>query len=277
MSGLSEAIHRQLALEGGSADHRPTTIADHVRQADPLLGEDQVARTVEAVASRLAGLGPLEPLVHQPGVTDVLVNGPGPVWVERYGRLEATTVVLDRPAIDLLVQRIVAPLGRRADPVHALVDARLPDGTRVHVAVPPIAVDGPYLALRRFGATAVDVEAMAGTEVAALLGDLVERRANLVVSGATGSGKTTLLNALAGRLPAGVRVVTVEEVAELRLAADHVVRLEARPAAEGVPEVSLRDLVRHALRMRPDRLVPCRQHAPAPATEHPASTVPART
>lgn len=255
MSALPDAIHRRLARDGRAEDPSPDAIARLVRQAEPLLGEVEVARTAAAVAARLVGLGPIDDLLRDAATTDVLVNGPGPVWVERAGSLEPTDVVLDPAEVDLLVQRIVAPLGRRADPVHALVDARLPDGSRVHVAMPPVAVDGPYLAIRRFGARTVAVEEFAEPEVAALLRDLVERRANLVVSGATGSGKTTLLNALAAGLPAGLRVVTVEEAAELRLATRHVVRLETRPEREGVPEVSARDLVRHALRMRPDRIV----------------------
>lgn len=255
MSALSDAIHRRLALEADGAAPGAGAIAELVRRSDPLLSEAEVARTVDAVAARLVGFGPIDDLLRAAGVTDVMVNGPGPVWVERDGQLEETDVILDREEVDLLVQRIVAPLGRRADPVHALVDARLPDGSRVHVAVPPIAVDGPYVAVRRFAARPIDLDAVAGDEVAELLRDLVRRRANVVVSGATGSGKTTLLNALGRELPEAVRVVTVEEAAELRLATDHVVRLEARPRAEGVDEVTVRDLVRHALRMRPDRIV----------------------
>ncbi|MFN8017036.1 MAG: ATPase, T2SS/T4P/T4SS family [Acidimicrobiales bacterium] len=207
------------------------------------------------IRARLAGLGPIEPLLADPQVTDVLVNGPGPVWVERSGRLEQTAVVLDRPAVDLLVERVVGPLGRRADPAHPFVDGRLADGSRVHVVVPPLAVDGPCVTIRRFGVRPVPLEQIAGPRFTSELIEAVRHRANVVVSGGTGSGKTTLLNALAAHLPAGERVVTVEDAAELRLGSDHVVRLEARPASEGLAEVPIRELVRNALRMRPDRLV----------------------
>ena len=255
MSTVDDAIHRRLAV-AGSAAPGPGEIAELVRRADPLRPEAEVARSAEAIAARLVGLGAIEPLLREPGVTDVLVNGSGPVWVERDGRLEPTDVCLDVDEAALLVQRIVAPLGRRADPVHALVDGRLADGSRVHVVVPPIAVDGPCIAIRRFSVLPIALEETAGPEVAALLRAAVADRANLVVSGSTGSGKTTLLNALGGDLEPGERVVTVEEAAELRLAGDHVVRLEARPASvEGAPEVTVRDLVRAALRMRPDRIV----------------------
>jgi pilus assembly protein CpaF len=185
-----------------------------------------------------------------------MVNGPGPVWVERRGRLIETPVELDRAQIDLLVERIVAPLGRRADPVHALVDGRLADGSRVHVVVPPLAVDGPCITIRRFSVRPISLDEMAAPPVAALLRWAVRSRCNLVVSGATGSGKTTLLNALAASVPDGERIITVEDAAELRLSAAHVVRLESRPASsDGVGEVTIRDLVRSALRMRPDRLL----------------------
>jgi pilus assembly protein CpaF len=155
-----------------------------------------------------------------------------------------------------LVEQVVAPLGRRVDPASPVVDARLADGSRVHVVVPPLAVDGPCVTIRRFAARAVALEDMAPPGTAALLRWAVKARANLVVSGGTGSGKTTLLNALGREVAAGERIVTVEDAAELRLPSDHVVRLESRPAsAEGTGEVSCRELLRNALRMRPDRLV----------------------
>lgn len=222
----------------------------------PLLSGPERRAVSDRVAARLHGLGPLAPLLADPAVTEVMVNGPGPVWVERTGRLQRTEVVVDRPTIDGLVERIVAPLGLRADRTAPLVDARLPDGSRVHVALPPLAVDGPYLTIRRFTARVVDLGAFAAAPVADLLSDLVGRRANLVVSGGSGAGKTSLLNALAARCPAGERIVTVEDVAELDLPGEHVVRLESRPGnAEQVGATTIRDLVRNALRMRPDRLV----------------------
>jgi pilus assembly protein CpaF len=255
MSELERRVHRSLATEGRAVpdDER---IAELVRTIDPLRSEQEVARSVAAVRAQLDGLGPLDPLLRQEGVTDVLVNGPGPVWVERSGRLEVTTVVLDRPEIDLLVERIVTPLGRRADPVHALVDGRLPDGSRVHVALPPLAVDGPCITIRRFSVRPISLDALAPPPVADLLRAAVRGRSNLIVSGATGSGKTTLLNALAATVPATERIITVEDAAELRLGAPHVVRLESQTGSpDGAPEVTIRELVRNALRMRPDRLV----------------------
>ncbi len=256
MSALEVDLHRVLAASTDGPPPDDERIAALVRAADPLRSAAEVARSVAAVRAHLEGLGPLEPLLRCDDVTDVMVNGPGPVWVERRGRLEATEVVLDRADIDLLVERIVAPLGRRADPVHALVDGRLADGSRVHVVVPPLAVDGPCITIRRFATVPIALEEMASPAVAALLRDAVVGRANLVVSGATGSGKTTLLNALAAAVPAGERIITVEDAAELRLGAPHVVRLESRTAGpDGVVEVTIRELVRNALRMRPDRLV----------------------
>jgi pilus assembly protein CpaF len=203
-------------------------------------------------------LDALEPFLADPEVTDVLVNGGGSVWVERAGRLEQSPgVSLSRSQVELLIERIVAPLGLRIDRASPLVDARLPDGSRVHAVVPPLAVDGPCLTIRRFGARPVPLSSFCPPSVARLLTTAVRGRANVVISGGTGSGKTTLLNTLAGSIPLGQRIITVEDAAELRLPAGaHVVRLESRPAnAEGVGRVTIRELVRNALRMRPDRLI----------------------
>jgi pilus assembly protein CpaF len=178
------------------------------------------------------------------------------VWVERGGVLERTDVVLSTAAIDHAIERIVAPLGLRADRSSPLLDARLPDGSRVNAVVPPLAVDGPCLTIRRFGPRAVALAELCPPGVAALLGWAVAAHLNIVVVGGTGAGKTTLLNALAAAIPPGERIVTVEDAAELRLPGDHVVRLEARPAnAEGAGAVGVRALVRNALRMRPDRIL----------------------
>ena len=253
---VDDAVHREL-LTGSPGDlPGPEHIGALVRRADPLLSAAEVAGAVARVRARMAGLGPLEPLLQDPDVTDILVNGPGPVWVERKGELEETDLHLDRAVIDLVVERILAPLGRRVDPLNPVADGRLADGSRVHVIVPPLAVDGPCLTIRRFGALAVPLSDLATPPVEHLLRWAVRSRANVLVVGATGSGKTTLLNALAAGLPRSERVVTVEDAAELRLPSDHVIRLETRPAsAEGTAAVSARELVRNALRMRPDRLV----------------------
>jgi pilus assembly protein CpaF len=253
---LDVIVHERVLAAEGAAPIDDVALTALVRAEAPLLGADAVAGVVARVRARIGGVGRLEPVLADPQVTDVLVNGPGPVWVERAGRLECTDIVLDRPAIDLLVERVVAPLGLRADRSAPIVDARLPDGSRVHVVLPPLAVDGPSVTIRRFGATAVPLAAFCSPPVANLLVAAVDARLNMVVTGATGAGKTTLLNALCGRLPFGERVVTVEDAAELRLPGAHVVRLETRPATpDGAPAVTVRELVKAALRMRPDRIV----------------------
>jgi pilus assembly protein CpaF len=248
-------VHAAVAVAPGGPPE-PERIADLVRGHRPLATPAAVAAAVAAVRQRVVGLGPLEALLADPAISEVMVNGPGaPVWVERAGRLEATSVVLDRAGVDLAVERIVAPLGLRADRTSPTVDARLPDGSRVNVVVPPLAVDGPCITIRRFGARALSLDELCPPGVAELLGWAVAARCNLVAVGGTGAGKTTLLNALAASVPAGERIVTVEDAAELRLPHPHVVRLECRPEADGRHRVDLRQLVRNALRMRPDRLV----------------------
>lgn len=231
-------------------------IRELVRQRAPLLSpelQDSLAQRVEA---RLAGLGPLEALVALETVSDVMVNGPGAVWVEEGGTLRRTAVTVGEATLHQLIERVVAPLGLRADRTSPLTDARLPDGSRVNVVMPPVAVDGPYLVIRRFRACALRLEDFAPPPVAALLRWLVTARANIVVSGGTGAGKTTFLNTMAAHIPADQRIVTVEDAAELDLQAAHVVRLEARPPSiEGLAAVTVRDLVRNALRMRPDRIL----------------------
>ena len=227
-----------------------------VRQEAPLLSAGAHAALVAEVVAEVAGLGPLEPLLADPRVSEVMVNGPGAVWVERAGALERTPVELTTPVIEHLIEKVVAPLGLRVDRSSPLVDARLPDGSRVNAIVPPLAVDGPCLTIRRFGARAVPLTDFCSPPVSALLSWAVRARLNVLVSGGTGAGKTTLLNALAAVIPRRERVVTVEDAVELRLPGEHIVRLEARPPnAEGAGEVRLRDLVRNALRMRPDRIV----------------------
>jgi pilus assembly protein CpaF len=253
---VAERVRKRLV-----ADVDPSTVVDaslvarFVREEAPLL---DAALTDEAVAHVLAditGLGALESLLLDASVSEVMVNGPGRVWIERAGALECTDVAVTASEIDHIIEKIVGPLGLRVDRSSPAVDARLPDGSRVHAIVPPLAIDGPYLTIRRFRARVVELDEFASPDVVALLRAVVRGRRNLIVCGGTGSGKTTLLNALAGAIPSG-RIVTVEDAAELRLHQEHVVRLEARPAnAEGVGRVSIRDLVRNALRMRPDRII----------------------
>jgi len=257
--GPAERVHARLlaapSSEGGHGVSRDAVVRLAAAEA-PLLGGADLDRLVAEVLARATGLGPLEPLLADPAVTEVMVSGPGRVWVERRGVLERVAVDLDGPAIEHLIEKVVGPLGLRVDRSAPMVDARLPDGSRVNAVVPPLAVDGPCLTIRRFPAVAVPLAAFCAPSVAALLSWAVRARMNVVVSGGTSSGKTTLLNALAAEIPAGERIVTVEDAAELRLPQDHVVRLEARPGnADGAGEVRVRDLVRNALRMRPDRIV----------------------
>ena len=255
-AALVDAVHRRVVDTMEQISVPSVDIAAIVRALAPLTPTDVVDDVVARVAARVHGLGPVEPLLADPLVSEVMINGPGPVWIERCGVVSRSQVSLDRAAVDLVIERIVSPLGRRVDQLTPCVDGRLPDGSRVHVAVPPVAVDGPYVTIRRFVVLDVALEMFAGPSMVALLEELVDRGANLVVSGGTGAGKTTLLNALAGRVSPQHRVITIEDAAELQLEHPHVVRLEARPESrEGGGAVTIRDLVRNALRMRPDRMV----------------------
>jgi pilus assembly protein CpaF len=200
-------------------------------------------------------LGGLERWLHDPSITELMVNAGSDVWIERAGRLEHVGSIRATTLLGA-IEHILAPLGRRLDRTHPTVDARLADGSRLCAVVEPVAVDGPCLTIRRFSARPIPLDAFAAPPVAALLRELVARRCNVLVSGATSSGKTTLLNALASEVEHDARLITLEDVAELRLPHPHVVRLETREATpDGVGEVTLAHLLRAALRMRPDRLM----------------------
>ncbi len=243
-AGLAEEVHDLVAA-----------------RAAPLGAEDRAA-----VAARIlrdtVGLGPLEELLADPAVEEVLVNGPDRVYVERAGVLQPTEVrFAGEGELRDAIERILAPLGRRVDELSPMVDARLADGSRVNVVIPPLAIDGPALSIRRFGASRpgpaelVELGTLSPGQRQRLEAAVAARR-SLLISGGTGSGKTTLLNALSAAVGAGERVVTIEDAAELRLRLPHVVRMESRPASvEGRGEVTVRDLLRNALRMRPDRIV----------------------
>lgn len=210
----------------------------------------------------LLGFGPLQPLLDDPEITEIMVNGPQKVYIERQGRLIKTNISLESDEHVLrLIDRIILPLGRRVDGDNPTVDARLPDGSRVNAVVPPVAIDGPSITIRKFRKESLTVEQL--VEYGSLTQSMAEfiracviSRLNIVISGGTGSGKTTLLNVLSGFIPEDERIVTIEDAAELRLQQDHVVRLETKPPnSEGKNPTTIRDLVRNALRMRPDRIV----------------------
>ncbi len=246
---------------GGTGGLRAAVTAALRQEAarPPAVGLAALARTA---ADERAGLGPLASLLADPAVTDVLVNGPAEIWVERDGRLERVPLrFASARALAALVQRVVAPLGLRIDEARPWVDARLPGGERFHAVLPPLAPDGPIVTIRTFSRRRLELADLVerGTLDAItgrLLEGMVAAGVATLVSGSTGSGKTTLLNVLGSAIPITERVVTVEDAAELRLPGPHVVRLEARPPnVEGRGEVPLRELVRNALRMRPDRIV----------------------
>ncbi len=245
---------QRLLVEHG--DPGAAELIEWARRLDPLRSADDVVAAVDRVRRRADGVALLEPLLADAEVSEVMVTGAGRVWVERHGRIESTPLLLDREEVGVLVERILAPLGLRVDPSSPMVDARLVDGSRLNVVVPPLAVDGPAVTIRRFTDRTIELDGFGDTEVVERLRALVRARASILVVGGTGAGKTTLLAALVAAADSSERVVSVEDTAELRLRSPHLVRLEARPAnADGVGAVSVDDLLRNALRMRPDRLV----------------------
>ncbi|MDW8343215.1 MAG: CpaF family protein [Verrucomicrobiae bacterium] len=219
-------------------------------------------RLVSDIADEILGYGPIEPLLRDPTVTEIMVNRHDQVYCERFGKLELTDVQFrDDEHIRHVIDKIVTPLGRRVDESSPMVDARLPDGSRVNAIIPPLSLNGPVLTIRKFSVDPYTVEDLIGfgtltQHMAAFLAACVKVKLNIIVSGGSGAGKTTLLNVLSSFIPEGERVITVEDAAELKLHQPHVVRLESRPPnIEGKGEVKIRDLVRNCLRMRPDRIV----------------------
>jgi len=263
---LRERLVRRRRAEAAAGHSPDDSLAESARslvdEYAALLPVHRRQEVVERIVRDSVGLGPLEVLLADPSVEEVMVNGHRRVYVERGGRLEETEVGFDsEEELRNAIERILAPLGRRIDELSPMVDARLADGSRVNVVIPPLAIDGPTLSIRRFGASRPGPDELEelGTldrEQRRLLKAAVAGRRSVLVSGGTGSGKTTLLNALSSFIGAAERVVTIEDAAELRLQQPHVVRLESRPAGvEGRGEVTIRDLLRNALRMRPDRIV----------------------
>jgi len=259
---LLERRRAEAAAGRPSGEDLEAAVADLVDDHAAPLSEARREQVRELILRDTVGLGPLEELLADPAVEEVMVNGPDDVYVERGGRIERTGIRFDSErALRDAIERILAPLGRRVDELSPMADARLTDGSRVNVIIPPLSVDGPALSIRRFTAARPDPDELvaSGTltaELRELLAAGVRDRRSILISGGTGSGKTTLLNALSAYIDPTERVVTIEDAAELRLRQPHVVRLESRPpSVEGRGEVTIRDLLRNALRMRPDRIV----------------------
>jgi pilus assembly protein CpaF len=259
---LIERRRAQAAAGTGSLGPLPEAVRELVKEDAAVLEPSTRQRLCELILREAVGLGPLEELLADPAVEEVMVNGHERVYVERRGRIERTDVsYASEDALRDAIERVLTPLGRRVDELSPMVDARLEDGSRVHVVIPPLAVDGPTMSIRRFSAVRPDPRELVelGTLTAELRDQLeaaVGARRSILVSGGTGSGKTTLLNALSAFIYPEERVITIEDAAELRLRQPHVVRLESRPAnVEGRGRVTIRELLRGALRMRPDRIV----------------------
>jgi pilus assembly protein CpaF len=235
---------------------------NYYRQAGVNLSEAQVRQLYEMVADELLGFGPIEPLLRTENISEVMVNGPDAVYIEQAGKVTLSPVKFANDDHVLkVIDRIIRPLGRRVDRKWPMVDARLPDGSRVNAIIPPCAIDGPSITIRKFGKNKLQIEDLirfgsVTSEMAEFLRACVVSRLNVVVSGGTGSGKTTLLNVLSNFIPEDERIVTIEDSAELKLGQDHVVRLEAKPPeVDGSGRVSINDLVINSLRMRPERVV----------------------
>ena len=240
---VQEELHERLAKEPGISH------------------EDRERIALELTAD-IVGHGPLERLLEDDTVSEIMVNGPYDVWVERAGRLHRTPVRFsDEGHLRRIISKMVAQVGRRIDEAQPMVDARLPDGSRVNATIPPLSLTGPLLTIRKFGKTRMNMDSLIKKnallpDTAELLSKCVQARLNILIAGGTGSGKTTMLNALSASIPDGERIITIEDAAELYLSQRHVLRLEARPKnIEGEGEISIRDLVKNSLRMRPDRIV----------------------
>ncbi len=244
------------------ADRLKVTLTERVETRQLPLNRMERERLVEEILDNILGLGPLEPLLRDPEVSDIMINGPKIVFVERKGKLVKTNVQFnDHKHLMQIVERIVAAVGRRVDETTPMVDARMSDGSRFNAIIPPLALDGACVSIRRFGTVPIHAEDLVALgsvprPILEVLRGAVRSALNIVISGGTGSGKTTLLNVLSSFIPDGERIITIEDSAELQLQQDHVVRLETRPSnLEGKGEVTTRDLVKNCLRMRPDRII----------------------
>ena len=270
---LKQRIHSKLVdkldmsrlgdLEGDTLRREIRLVVEHLCETeDTRLNRTESERLIEEVLDETFGLGPLEMLLKDSTISDILINGPKSVYVERKGRMEKTSVTFrDNDHLMQIIDRIVSKVGRRVDETCPMVDARLPDGSRVNAIIPPLALDGPCVSIRRFGTNPLKLEDLLNyraftPEMVMLLEGAIKARLNIIISGGTGSGKTTLLNTLSSFISEEDRIVTIEDAAELQLQQDHVVRLETRPAnVEGKGAITATDLVKNALRMRPERII----------------------
>ncbi len=250
-------------LEGDTLRREIRLVVEHLCDTEnPLLNRSERERLIEEVLDETFGFGPLEILLKEEGVADIMINGPKKVFIEKNGRILRSNVVFrDNEHLLQILDRIVSKVGRRIDETTPMCDARLPDGSRVNAIIPPLALDGPSLTIRRFGSNPLTLEDLLRfgaftPEMVMLLEGAIKARLNIIISGGTGSGKTTLLNTLSSFIPADQRLITIEDAAELQLQQEHVLRLETRPPnIEGKGQVSATDLVKNALRMRPDRII----------------------
>jgi len=270
---LKQRIHSKLVdkldlsrvgeLEGDTLRREIRLVVEHLCDTEEtLLNRSERDRLVNEVLDETFGLGPLEVLLMDPSISDILINGPKNIYCERRGKMEKTDVVFrNNDHLMQIIDRIISKVGRRVDETCPMVDARMIDGSRFNAIIPPLALDGAAVSIRRFGANPLKLEDLLNfkaftPEMVMLLEGAIKARLNILISGGTGSGKTTLLNTLSSFIPNADRIVTIEDAAELQLQQDHVVRLETRPAnIEGKGQISATDLVRNALRMRPERII----------------------
>ena len=270
---LKEKIHNKLvdkldvnrigSIEGNALRREIRMVVEHLCDAeDTLLNRKERERLIEEVLDQALGLGPLELLLKDASISDILINGPKHIYIERNGVMTRTEVEFrDGPQLLQIIDRIVSKVGRRVDETNPMVDARLADGSRVNAIIPPLALDGAAVSIRRFGKNPLKLEDLLNfkaftPEMIMFLEGAMKSRLNIIISGGTGSGKTTLLNTLSSFIPNSDRIITIEDAAELQLQQEHVVRLETRPSnIEGKGEVKATDLVRNALRMRPERII----------------------
>lgn len=250
-------------LEGDTLRREIRLVIEHLCDSEaPMLNRSERERLVEEVLDETFGYGPLEILLKEPGVADIMINGPKNVFVEKNGRIVKSAVTFrDNQHLLQILDRIVSRVGRRVDETTPMVDARLPDGSRLNAIIPPLALDGPSITIRKFGSKPLGLEDLIRfgaftPEMVMLLEGAIKARLNIIISGGTGSGKTTLLNTLSSFIQPDHRVITIEDAAELQLQQEHILRLETRPASiEGKGRITATDLVRNALRMRPDRII----------------------